>query len=201
MKLLVATGNAGKLREIGALLAPHGIQTLGLSSLPHAVEIVEDGETFAENARKKALALHRATGLAVLADDSGLAVTALGGRPGVHSARYAGPGAADADNNAKLLQELAGVPDEARAAAFLCAMILIAPDGTQHTAEGRLEGRMLREPRGAEGFGYDPIFQPEGEARTLAEIPLAEKNTMSHRFRALRAILPEILSLAEAESK
>jgi XTP/dITP diphosphohydrolase len=196
VRLLVATRNAGKLRELRALLAERGVEVRGLVDVPGAPVVEEDAETFLGNALKKARVLAEATGLPVLADDSGLVVDALGGRPGVHSARYAGPGSADADNNRKLLRELAGVPPENRGAAFVCAMVLVVPDGREFTASGRLSGRILEEGRGGDGFGYDPLFLVEEEGRTLAEMELAAKNRMSHRARALAEILPRVLELA-----
>lgn len=200
MKLLVATRNAGKLREIARLLEGPGVAVLGLADVPGAPEVVEDGETFLANARKKAWALAEATGLPALADDSGLEVHALGGRPGVHSARYAGPGATDAANNEKLLGELAGVPAAERGAAFACAMVLAVPGGGEALAEGRLPGRMLEELRGAGGFGYDPLFLVEAEGLTLAELDLDAKNRLSHRAQALGILVPRILELLRAPS-
>jgi len=194
--LLVATRNAGKLRELRALLGPEGIEVRGLAEVPGAPEVEEDGATFLENARKKARALTEVTGLLALADDSGLAVEALGGRPGVRSARYAGPGATDADNNRKLLEELRDVAPEGRRAAFVCAMVLAAPGREEAEAEGRLEGRILSEPRGEGGFGYDPLFLVEEQGLTLAEMALGAKNRLSHRSRALAALLPRLRELA-----
>ncbi len=189
MKLLFATSNAGKLAEVRKMLAPLGWDVMGLKDLENPPEIVEDAETFLGNARKKALALREATGLAVLADDTGLSVEALGGRPGVRSARYAGENATDADNNAKLLGELATVSDEKRGAAFECWMVFIDPSGKESVASGKLSGRILKEPRGAGGFGYDPIFLPYGEEKTLSELSIEEKNLISHRKKALAGIL------------
>ena len=196
MTLLVATRNAGKLREIRELLAPDGVEVRGLEELPGGgPPVEEDGSTFEENARKKAAALVAATGLPVLADDSGLVVHALAGRPGVRSARYAGPEATDAENNLLLLRELRGVPAEARRAAFVCAMVLAAPGGEPCCAEGRLEGRILEAPRGSGGFGYDPLFLVEAAGRTLAEMNVTEKNRLSHRARALSVLLPRLRRL------
>lgn len=197
MRLLMATGNAGKLREVRGLLAGEGLQVLGLCDLPDAPEVVEDGDTFLANARKKAWTLARAVGLPVLADDSGLAVAALGGRPGVHSARYAGPGAGAAENNARLLEELAGVPEGARGAEFVCAMVLAVPgpEEREFVAEGRLPGTLLPAGRGSDGFGYDPLFLEATTGRTLAEMDLETKNGLSHRHRALAQLLPELRRL------
>ena len=189
MELLVATGNQGKLREIRRLCAEHGIEVLGLEDFPGAPEVVEDGATFAENARKKALGLARFSGRPTLADDSGLVVAALSGAPGVRSARYAGESADDAANNRKLLAALAEVPAGARQGAFCCVMALCAPDGTCRLFEGRLEGMLLDAPRGSGGFGYDPLFLVPEYGKTLAELPLEVKNRISHRGQALRQVL------------
>lgn len=195
MTLLVATRNAGKLRELRDILGPHGVRVRGLSEIPDAPAVEEDADSFLGNALKKARTFAQATGLPVLADDSGLAVDALGGRPGVRSARYAGANATDADNNRELLRELEGVPPDRRGAAFACAVALVVPGGLEFTAVGRLEGRILEEARGSDGFGYDPLFLVEPEGKTLAEMPLAEKNRLSHRARALAALLPSLLAL------
>lgn len=189
MELLVATRNQGKLREIRALLEPCGVVVRGVADFPELPEIEEDGATFAENARKKAQVIARLTGRLTLADDSGLCVAALGGAPGVHSARYAGAGADDAANNRKLLAAMATIPEGERNAAFLCAMALCAPDGECRTFEGRLDGSILAAARGTEGFGYDPLFLVTGRGQTLAELPLEEKNRISHRARALAQVV------------
>ena len=185
MELIVATRNPGKLKEISALLSPLQIIVRGVAEFPELPEVVEDGLTFAENATKKAATIARLAGRLTLADDSGLEVAALGGAPGIHSARYAGANADDAANNRKLLAALAPLPPEQRAAAFVCVMALCAPDGSCQTFAGRLEGRIISELRGTEGFGYDPLFVVAGQQRTLAEIPLTEKNRISHRAQAL----------------
>ena len=198
MKLLMATGNAGKLREVRGLLAPEGVEVLGLRDLPDAPEVVEGGDTFLANARKKAWTLARATGLPVLADDSGLAVAALGGRPGVYSARYAGPEAGDVENNDRLLEELQGLPARERGAEFVCAMVLAVPgrEEREFIAEGRLPGSLLDAGRGSDGFGYDPLFLEASTGCTLAEMELETKNGLSHRHRALEQLLPELRRLA-----
>ena len=193
MELLVATRNTGKLKEIGALLAPLSITVRGLADFPELPEIIEDGLTFAANAEKKAATIARLTGRHTLADDSGLEVVALGGAPGIHSARYAGAAADDAANNRKLLAALAALPPRQRAAAFVCVMALCAPDGSCRTFAGRLEGEIIDEARGTEGFGYDPLFVVAGQQRTLAEIPLAEKNRISHRAQALAQVVAVLL--------
>ena len=196
MKLLVATRNPGKLREIRDLLSSSGVEVQALADRPAAPEVDEDGQTFLENARKKARTLSEQTGLPTLADDSGLVVDALQGRPGIRSARFAGPGASDEDNNRRLLRDLSGVAPDARGAAFVCAMAFVLPDGREATSEGRLEGRILEAPRGTRGFGYDPLFLVAGADQTLAEMALESKNRLSHRSLALRALLPHILSAA-----
>lgn len=189
MEIIVATRNQGKLKEIRALLAPLQISVRGVAEFPELPEVEEDGLTFAANAEKKAATIARLTGRLTLADDSGLEVAALGGAPGIHSARYAGADADDSANNRKLLAALAAVPPQKRGAAFVCVMVLCAPDGSCRTFAGRLPGSIVDEPRGAEGFGYDPLFVVDGESRTLAEIPLAEKNRISHRAQALAQVV------------
>ncbi len=195
MKLVVATANAGKLREFRRMLEPLGFEVLGLADLADRPEIREDGDTFLDNARAKAWPLARSLGGPVLADDSGLVVDSLGGAPGVRSARYAGPDATDSDNNRKLLAELAGVPAERRTAAFVCALVLAVPGLGEVAAEGRVEGRILDRPRGEGGFGYDPLFLVEGLGRTAAELDPDTKNRVSHRGRALRLLLPVLRDL------
>jgi len=189
VRLVVATGNAGKLREIRRLLEGRPIEVLSLADFSDLPEIVEDGDTFAENAEKKARTIAQATGLPTLADDSGLTVEALGGAPGVRSARYAGADADDAANNRKLLREMQGLGLEQRRAAFVCAMVLCEPTGACRHFDGRLEGRILEEGRGAGGFGYDPLFWVDAHQASLAEIPLDIKNRISHRGQALRALV------------
>ncbi len=189
MDLVIATRNQGKLKEIRRLLEGTGIVVRGLESFDNLPEVEEDGATFADNARKKAETIAALTGLPTLADDSGLEVKALAGAPGVHSARYAGPGASDADNNSKLLTALAGVPAEERQGAFCCAMALARPGGETRLYFGRVEGRILLEPRGQGGFGYDPLFLVREFGQTMAELPLETKNRISHRGQALRQAL------------
>jgi len=189
MELVVATGNQGKLREIRALLDGSQIVVLGLDAFPDLPEVEEDGATFEANARKKAATVARLTGRLTLADDSGLEVAALGGRPGVHSARFAGDSARDADNNAKLLQTLAAIPLEKRQGAFCCAMALCDSDGECRVFFGKVEGIVLESPRGEGGFGYDPLFLVREYGRTMAELPMEIKNRISHRGQALRQAL------------
>jgi XTP/dITP diphosphohydrolase len=186
LELVVATGNPGKLAEIRRLLADVGITVCGLDDIAGVPEIVEDGDTFEENALKKARTVARFTDCLTLADDSGLVVDGLGGAPGVRSARYAGEGACDADNNRKLLAELQGVPFARRQAAFCCAVVLCRPDGWCRVFHGRLAGLITEQPRGEGGFGYDPLFLVPEFGKTLAEIPLETKNRISHRGQALR---------------
>lgn len=194
MKLLVATGNAGKLREISSLFASHAIEVCGLDSLADPPEVVEDGDSFAANARKKALQVAAYAGCLTLADDSGLVVPALGGAPGIHSARYAGANADDAQNNRKLLEELQSVARDERRAYFCCVMALADPQGRCRTFEGRLHGMLLDELRGEQGFGYDPLFLVPEFGKTLAELPLEIKNRISHRGNALRLVLPALVA-------
>lgn len=203
-ELLVATTNAGKLRELTSRLAEFGITVRSLAEHPGLPEAVEDGATFAENAARKAAHYAELTGLATLADDSGLEVAALGGRPGVHSARFAGPDADDAQNNALLLEQLAGVED--RRAAFVCNLCVMEAGAIRYVAEGRCEGRILHEPRGAGGFGYDPLFVPDAQdaaaanPRSFAEMSAEAKRADSHRGRAL-ARLCEALAEREAGAR
>ena len=189
--LLIATSNRGKLKEISRLLGPE-IRLLTLADFPDLPGVVEDGDTFEANARKKAVEPARLTGLLTLADDSGLSVDALQGAPGVRSARYSGPDATDAANNQLLLSNLTNVPDERRTARFSCVMAVATPGGHVETADGICEGRVLHAPRGTGGFGYDPLFLVPGLNLTFAELDPETKNRISHRGRALRAILPPL---------
>ncbi len=184
--IVVGTRNKGKVAEIAAALAALPVEVVSLDGFPAVPEAEETGDTFAANAILKATyyALH--TGRPCLADDSGLEVDALGGAPGVHSARYAGPGAGDAACNAKLLAALAGVPAAERTARFRCVLAYVDQDGTLLTAEGTCEGLILEAPRGTGGFGYDPLFHYPAADKTLAEMTLAEKNAVSHRGQAVR---------------
>jgi len=191
--LVLATGNAGKQRELAALLGPLGFE-LVLQSALGIQSAEETGQTFAANALLKARHASRLARLPALADDSGIEVDALGGRPGVWSARYAGPDADDAANNEKLLAELAGVPTAGRTARYRCVIALVAnaDDPSPLLAEGAWEGRIGETPRGAGGFGYDPLFWPTGMNLTAAELPAAEKNAISHRGAALTALLAQL---------
>lgn len=195
MKLLVATHNPGKVRELRELLADLPVEVTFPPEIGLELEVDETGATFAENAALKALAFARASGLVALADDSGLEVDALGGAPGVHSARYAGPGASDADRYRKLLAALAGVPPGQRSARFRCVVAVATPAGDVELAEGVCEGEIASEPLGQHGFGYDPVFQVAGVGRRMAELPPDLKNQLSHRGRAFRAARPILESL------
>lgn len=194
MKLLIATNNRGKLAEYAAIFATAPLELLTLADAGLDWDVEESGATFAENATLKARAYGRASGLSTLADDSGLEVAALDGAPGVQSARWAGP--TDADRNAALLARLADVPWARRQARFVCHSVLWLPDGHEVAAVGAVEGRILFAPRGAHGFGYDPIFYIEEVGRSAAELTRAEKNALSHRGRAARQLLPVLKALA-----
>lgn len=196
MELILATRNEGKVRELEAMLSGLDVVVTSLADHPEVPEIIEDGDTFLENARKKARAVVEITGCMALADDSGLTVIALGGAPGVNSARYAGKQGDYKANNEKLLMEMAGVPDGKRSAAFVCTMVLARPGGEEWDVEGRCEGKIIREHRGSGGFGYDPLFYVPEEGSTMAELPMGRKNEISHRGRALaqiKKILVDIL--------
>lgn len=192
-KLILATRNLHKVEELQELLGDEEIQILSLKDFSNLPEVVEDGQTFQENALKKARIIAKTTGLPALADDSGLEVDLLDGAPGVYSARFAGLGATDADNNQKLLQLLEGIPDlNSRTARFRSVIALVLPDGSEKVVEGKCEGLILTELRGHGGFGYDPLFYLPEYAQTFAELPMKVKNKISHRGRAFRLILEEI---------
>jgi len=196
MELVLATRNEGKVRELRAMLEGLGVEVSSLADHPEVGEIVEDGATFLANARIKARAVAEVTGRMALADDSGLQVAALGGAPGVMSARYAGRQGDHRANNEKLLREMEGVPDGERQAAFVCAMVLAQPGGLEWDVEGRCEGRITREYSGSRGFGFDPLFFVPSENATMAELTMERKNEISHRGRALhrmKEILIDIL--------
>ena len=199
-ELLVATRNPGKLVELRRLLETEhvaGVRVLGLADVPEFPEEPETGATFAENALAKARDATKATGLAAVADDSGLTVDALGGMPGVLSARWAGRHGDDRANLELVLGQLADVPDDRRGAAFVCAAALVVPGGREVVVHGEWTGRLVRAPRGTNGFGYDPIFVPDGDTRTSAELAPEEKDALSHRGRAMRALLPHLRQLGE----
>ncbi|GEN95519.1 XTP/dITP diphosphatase [Pediococcus ethanolidurans] len=187
-QIIIATNNDGKLREFQKLFAAKNIEVTSLKNYPEIGKIAETGMTFEENATIKASAVAKKTKLPVLADDSGLEVDALNGRPGIFSARYAGDHD-DAANNAKLLSELAGVPVEKRTATFHTTLVLMKPDDSKLVVDGELRGRILAVPRGDNGFGYDPLFWVPEKNQSLAEMTAEEKNTISHRGRASQKLL------------
>lgn len=199
MRLLIATMNEGKLREYQRLLADvPGLKLETMASLSERIDVDEDHDTFAGNARKKATEIAAVAGVACMADDSGLEVDALGGRPGVRSARYSGEGATDSSNNEKLLEELRQVSDEERSARFRCAIVVVDADGSELAAvDGACEGRIGRESRGAHGFGYDPLFIPVGYEHTMAELGPETKNEISHRANAAAKLVPLLRHLPE----
>ena len=201
--IVIGSHNEGKVREVRSALAGLPLELPSLADFPQATPPEETGSTFAENARLKALELARQLGLWVLADDSGLCVDALGGRPGVESARYAGPDATDAERVAKLLEELREVEPRRRGARFVCVLVLASPERVVLEVEGECRGRITRCPRGSNGFGYDPVFFYPDFGATFAEVSTEAKNQVSHRGRALRELarrLPAIL-MAEKGSR
>ena len=199
-RLLLATRNAGKLAELRRLLesAVPGVEVVGLADVEDYPEAPETGATFAENALLKAREAVRHTGLPAVADDSGLTVDALGGMPGVLSARWSGRHGDDDANTALLLGQLADLPDERRGAAFVCAAALVTPEGAEHVLERDWRGHVVREKRGSNGFGYDPVFVPAGLTVTSAELQPAEKDAHSHRGQAFEALVPVIAEALRA---
>lgn len=197
-RVVLATRNAGKLAELRRMVSvmaeARQIQILGLSDVAAYPEPAETERTFEGNALIKARASVAATGLPALADDSGLAVDVLNQMPGVRSARWAGPGASDEENNALLLRQLADVPVAERTARFVCAMALVLPNGTEHVRLGEMRGRLAVSPAGHNGFGYDPLFVAEGNTMTNGELEPSVKDAISHRGRAVRAILPVLVA-------
>jgi XTP/dITP diphosphohydrolase len=193
-RLLLATRNKGKLAELQRLLADAvpGVEVLGLADVPDYPEAPETGATFEANALLKAREAVRYTGLPAVADDSGITVDALNGMPGVLSARWSGRHGDDDANTALLLGQLADVPDERRGAAFVCAAALVTPDGVEEVLERQWRGHVVREKRGSHGFGYDPVFVPDGLEQTSAELAPAEKDARSHRGQAFAALVPVI---------
>lgn len=187
-EILIATKNDGKLKEFKQIFEQKGIVVKSLKDINDDVEIVENGLSFEENARLKADRYAKSIGIPVLADDSGLEIDALNGRPGIFSARYAGDHN-DAANNAKVLSELGGIPDEKRTATFHSTVVVRKPDGSELVANGNLRGRILAVPRGDNGFGYDPLFFVEAKNKTLAEMTREEKNKISHRALAIENLL------------
>uniref|UniRef100_A0AAU2JRB6 dITP/XTP pyrophosphatase n=1 Tax=Streptomyces sp. NBC_00049 TaxID=2903617 RepID=A0AAU2JRB6_9ACTN len=196
-RLILATRNAGKVTELRAILSDAGLpyELVGADAYPEIPDVKETGVTFAENALLKAHALARATGLPAVADDSGLCVDVLNGAPGIFSARWAGAHGDDGANLELLLAQLGDIDDVHRGAHFFCAAALALPDGTERVVEGRLPGTLRHTPSGTRGFGYDPILQPRGESRTCAEMTAAEKNAISHRGQAFRALVPVLRDL------
>ena len=189
-RVVLATRNQHKVVEVRRILADAALDVdlVGLDAFPDAPDVAETGLTFEENALLKARAISRATGLPAIADDSGLAVEVLGDMPGIFSARWAGNHGDDAANLQLLLAQLSDVADPDRAAAFVCAAALVMPDGTEDVVRGELRGRIITAPRGSNGFGYDPVFVPDGETRTTAELEPKEKDAISHRGVAFRAL-------------
>jgi XTP/dITP diphosphohydrolase len=195
LKIVLATRNEDKVREIGEILRGLPVEFLSLRDFPRLQSAVEDGSTFEENAIKKAMHVWRETGLASLADDSGLVVDALDGQPGVLSARFAGEGATYESNNAKLLRLIKDVPREKRRARFVCVAVFVTAKGKIVMQRGELQGEIVDAPRGGGGFGYDPIVYLPGLKQTVAELDAETKNTMSHRAKAIGAMKSYIMSL------
>ena len=189
MDLVIATSNQHKLKEFKALLQGFPFTILSLKDFPEIPAVVEDGKNFYENALKKALTVARHTGKLTVADDSGIEVDALEGRPGVYSARFAGEDATDEANNTKLLKELEGVTSDKRGACFKCVLVVVPPDGETVFVEGECRGSIIQETRGDYGFGYDPLFLVSEYNKTFSEITPEEKNKISHRARALQKLL------------
>jgi XTP/dITP diphosphohydrolase len=196
-RLVLATCNQGKLAELARILAAGRVDVtlVGLGEFPDAPEVRETGATFAENALLKARAMAEFTGLPTVAEDSGLCVDALNGMPGVLSARWSGKHGDEAANNELVLAQLTDVPDSRRSAHFTCAAALVLPGGREHVSEGTVHGRLIREERGSNGFGYDPIFVPDSSELTTAEMSSEAKDAISHRGRALRGLAPVIAAL------
>ena len=196
--LVLATRNQGKIREFRRILdaiSNGAINLVGLEEFPHTTEVKETGSTFKENALLKARSICAETGLPAIADDSGLCVDALGGAPGIFSARYAGLHGDDKANNRKLLRELENVSEDKRGAHFTCAAALVLPDGREYVTEEIFEGSILYAPIGDQGFGYDPLFRPQGRAISSAQMSAEEKDLISHRGKSLRSIAPHVISL------
>ncbi|GAA1203701.1 RdgB/HAM1 family non-canonical purine NTP pyrophosphatase [Prauserella alba] len=202
MRILLATRNAGKLDELRRIVVKRGlgeVRVLGLSDVEDFPEAPETGATFEENAVAKAHDAAKATGLPAIADDSGLSIDALGGMPGVLSARWSGQHGDDEANLRLVLGQLQDVPDERRGGGFVSAAAFVVPDGKEIVVRGEWRGTIIREPRGTNGFGYDPIFVPDGETRTAAQLQPAEKDAVSHRGKALRSLLPHLQEYVEGQ--
>jgi XTP/dITP diphosphohydrolase len=197
--LVLGTANRKKGQELAHLFAPVGVELRTLADFPNAIEVVEDGATFAANAALKAVGQARHLGQWVLADDSGLMVDALGGQPGVFSARYSGPGATDAKNNEKLLDQLRDMPPERRTAQFVCHICVADPSGAVRAeSEASCRGRILLAPHGSSGFGYDPLFEIVEYHRSFGELSHLVKSHLSHRARAAVRLIPRLMQLADA---
>ena len=199
--IVFATGNEGKMREVRMILADLGMEILSMKEAGAAPDIVEDGQTFAENAEIKARAVWECTGGIVLADDSGLVVDYLGGEPGVYSARYMGEDTSYTIKNQSIIDRLAGAKGEERAARFACDIAAVLPDGTVIHTEGFMEGRIAEQPAGHEGFGYDPILYIPELGVTSAELTLVQKNQISHRGKALREMKKELFKRYKGEEE
>jgi len=203
VEIVVATRNEGKLREIEAILAGYPVRLLSLKDFPAVPEIPEDGATFAENAAQKARTVSRLTGRVAIADDSGLTVDALQGRPGVYSSRYAGENATDEDRYRRLLKEMETIPDGKRQGAFVCAAAVASPSGETEVVESQIPGSIAFQPQGRYGFGYDPVFFVAELGRTVAELEPELKNRISHRAGALeklKQILPRFIAHGSRKS-
>jgi len=201
IEIVLASRNRKKSDEVSRLLEPHGVPVRCLAEFPDAPNVVEDGETFAENAAKKACEVARRLGLWAIGEDSGLVVDALGGRPGVYSARYSGLNATDQSNNAKLLEELAGVPEEKRTAHYVCHVAVADPNGdVRLRVEATCNGRILHELRGNHGFGYDPCFLIPEYHRTFGELSPVVKDVLSHRARAFERLVPRLIKLLRQQA-
>jgi XTP/dITP diphosphohydrolase len=197
-KLVLATRNSGKIIEFRRILeeiAPGEVELISVDQFPDLVDVEETGSTFEENSLLKARYTSQATGLPAIADDSGLCIDALGGAPGIFSARWAGKHGDDQANLEKVLEQLKDVPEEKRGAHFLCVASLVLPDGREQVAEGRFDGSILRSAVGTNGFGYDPIFQPHGLAVSSAQMSPEEKDLVSHRGKSLRSLAPHVIRL------
>jgi len=197
VQVALATKNAGKVREIASILADAPIELAGPD--PAWIPPPEDADTYRENALEKARALVAFSGVTAMADDSGIEVDALDRAPGPRSARYAGEGASDEENLRKLIEVVRRTPERARGARYRCVAVLVTPAGEEHVAEATVEGTLITEPRGSGGFGYDPIFVPGGDTRTMAELTATEKDAISHRGKAFRALVPALRTLARAD--
>ena len=192
MRLIIATGNEDKVREIDEILEGTGFEAISMKQAGFNPDIVEDGTTFEENALKKAMAVHELSGEYVMADDSGLCIDALDGAPGIYSARFCGEDSTYEEKFRKIFEMLADVPEEKRTAKFVCAIAVVRPDGTSFTVRGECEGVLHEKPAGENGFGYDPIFYVPEFGMTTAQMPPEQKNSISHRGRALRKMVEEL---------